>query len=361
MHVAFVVANYPPHVGGVETHVHAVAKQLRLLGHGLTVYHLEQVGVRVHDGIPVVGIGRRLMVGDVWAFPERGVVRFLSADFRRRGITHVSTHTRFFPATWAGLLAAQQARLPSLLTEHGGGFVATGSRAVRLAARGVDESLGRWSLRSADAVLVVSERVAHFVGRLSGRHPEVCGNAIDLDLWRAVRPPRTKRKLVYVGRMVREKGWRDFLTVLERQPAGVTGVLAGAGPDSSRVPAEIAARGLASRVRYLGPLAPDHLRAELAGAVYVNPSVAAEGFQTTLLESAAAGARLVTYDVGGAAEVMRAGAIGEVVHSGAIEALTAATTRVLDLDWRWPEGLTAYTWPNIAQRYEQALSHLRRR
>lgn len=361
MHVGFVVANYAPHVGGVETHVRAVGQELLRRGHATTVYVTAHRSERSDGLIRIVGLGRHVDVGGVWSVPDPGTSRYLSRDLVARGVTHVSVHTRFFPMTWIGLRIARSLRLPVLLTEHGGGSVRSGGAAMRLASQAVDSTLGRWSLRSADALFAVSAKVADFVHRLSGRDASICGNGIDLEFWRTQGSASERaRRLLFVGRIVPEKGWRDFLTVVARAGPAVEAAIAGAGPELPLMVAEIRRLGLDGRVQVLGPQSREQLRGLYDGSVYVNPSVAAEGFQTTLLEAAACGAAIVTYDVGGSDEVRDAGAVVDVVPSGDTSRLVAATRRALDLQGSPspPAALERYAWPRIADRYETTLRAL---
>jgi glycosyltransferase involved in cell wall biosynthesis len=73
-----------------------------------------------------------------------------------------------------------------------------------------------------------------------------------------------------------------------------------------------------------------------------------------------AGARIATYDVGGAAEVVGSGgAAGRVVRGGDVGGLVAAVRQLMDdpspgrLDV-----LDAYDWPSVAQRFVAALDGL---
>ncbi len=354
-HVAFVVSNYPPHAGGVESHVRAVAWQLRRRGHRITVFNCESRGVRHVDGIPVVGIGRRFERKDVWSVPGRGAARVLSAVFLEQGVTHVSTHTRFFPATWLGVSVANDLGLVSILTEHGGGPVRTGSRVTDTLARAIDATWGRRTIRRADRVLAVSYAAAALVSQLADRDPIVCGNGADVDFWSPVGAPETRPVITYAGRLVPEKGWHSFLDIVGRLPAHVTAVIAGDGPDRAAARAAIDRRGLTGRVSMIGQVDQVRLRDVYRGSVYVNPSSAAEGFQTTLLEAALAGATVATYDVGGAREVLESGAVGELVRPGDVDSLASAVGRCLSVSWREAPGLTRYDWSQIASPYEDAL------
>ncbi len=146
------------------------------------------------------------------------------------GVTHVSVHTRFFPATWLGLSVARDIGLPTVLTEHGGGPVETGSPPS-------GSPLERWTHPRGGghsgrliAFSAVSSRSADFVAHLSGRPATVVGNGIDVDWWQGGDRAADRARLVFVGRLVPEKGWAEFLEVLSACPPQFDGVIAGSGP-----------------------------------------------------------------------------------------------------------------------------------
>lgn len=355
-HVVFAVTNYPPRRGGVETHVQSLAKALVARGHRCTVIALGSApGIRDDEGVVVHTLRRHADLGGILALPTpwawRRTARVVLGD-----ATHVSVHTRFFPMTWLGLRAARRRSLPVIHTEHGADHVRTASRPVNAAARLVDVTAGRWSLRRADRVLTVSAEVGAFVARLAGRDSEVLGNGVTLSRWRTVPTPPPVPRLVFVGRLVDEKGWSAFLDVVAAARAvhlDLTAIVAGEGPRREAVVAGIAARGLGGAVTGPVLLDADSLAAAAAGAIYVNPTMAAEGFQLTLPETVAAGARVVTYAVSGAQTLQEAGAPVRIVPRGDAVALTAA---VLDeLARPSPPAdlidLAPWDWAAVADRY----------
>lgn len=352
LRVAFVVANYPPHTGGVEQHVAAVAGSLTSRGHQVRVFVTEPRGDRDDAGVLVTGLGRHLAVADIWALPAVTAARSLPQQLRAWQADVVSVHTRFFPATWLGVAAAHRARVPVVLTEHGGGPVHSRSPAADAAARAVDTTMGRWAWRKADTVLAVSQKSAQFVQRESGRQPAVVGNGVDLEFWSAdPRPDMARPRVVFVGRLVAEKGWREFLRVVAELPEPWHGVIAGDGPDIADVRSVVARAGLSQRVQVPGRLDREALRDLYRNGILVNPSTAAEGLQTTLLEAAAAGGRIATYDVGGVDEVVAAGA--RLVHTPpTATALRDAVLELAELTSRPRTDLSPWSWESVVTRYE---------
>jgi glycosyltransferase involved in cell wall biosynthesis len=365
VHLGVVVTNYPPRMGGVEVHVEALAGELSRRGHQVTVVclgdNLHDLSDEVRDGVRVLTLPRRLDVSGVLALPRPVDWRQAVDQLAQSGLTHVSVHTRYFPMTWLGLRVARRLGVTAVLTEHGGGYVAASSRTVTAAARAVDRTAGRRSLRRADQVLAVSARSADFVRQLAGRSAPVLGNGTDTGFWGAG-PVSPRRHLLFAGRLVREKGWPTFLDVAADVPADVTASVAGDGPDRLAVERTVGSLGLSERVQLVGRLGREPLRRAYAGSVYVNPSTAAEGFQTTLLEAGLAGARIATYDVGGAAEVVGSGgAPGRVVPVGDEVALRGAVRELLDTDELADHDLLQrYDWSAVADRYVAELETVRR-
>jgi len=360
-HIAFVVNNYPPRVGGVEKHVGALAARLVGLGHRVTVFTLsDEPGVSVEDGVRVHRLPRRFPVADVIAFPPLGTTRRLTAALREQGVDAVSTHTRFFPLTWVGVRAARRAGVPSIHTEHGSDHVRSPSRIVEFASRMVDLTLGRHALRRATRVLAVSTDAAAFVKRLSGRDSELFANAIDLEDWSVPASARTAKptRLVSVGRLVPGKGWDTFLDVVAQlqdtlRERGIEAHVLGGGPDADRCRERVESLGIADLVRLHGPADSAVVRDVLAGAVLVNASVLAEGFGITLLEAMAVGAQIVTYPIPAAPALLEYGAPVRLVDPPDVEELTRQAAEALEHPQPpvADDALAAWSWQTRARQY----------
>ena len=363
-HIAFIVTNYPPRVGGVEKHVGALATRLVALGHRVTVFTLsDEPGVSVEDGIRVHRLPRRFPVAEVIAFPPLGTSRRLRRALRESGATVVSTHTRFFPMTWIGTRTARRVGIPSIHTEHGSDHVRAASPLVESASRAVDRTLGRRALRRATQVLAVSKDAAAFVRRLSGVESRLFYNAIDLDEWsvetgdlpaEATAPTR----VVFVGRLVPGKGWDTFLAACAEiqdtmRARGVEAHVLGGGPDLEQCRQRVADLGIGDLTHVEGAVDSARVKEMLTGAVLVNASVLAEGFGITLLEAMAVGAQIVSYPIPAAPALLEAGAPVRIVDPPSVEELARQVADALDHPQPRvsDDVLAAWSWETRAREY----------
>jgi glycosyltransferase involved in cell wall biosynthesis len=239
----------------------------------------------------------------LWAFPRCDVV---------------ITNTRFFTLSAVGALLAKRWRAPHVHIEHGAVHVPHQKSFVRAVAWVYDQTIGRCVLLCAKQIVTVSRAGISFVKRLGvpERKVRVIANAVAHTTFKRdtrgarilhaklVIPPK-KNVLLFVGRLVREKGVRELITAVQGLP--VTIVIVGEGPE--RAPAETLAQELGVSVRFAGAVPRDALPAYYSLArLFVNPSWA-EGLPTTVLESLACGTPVVATDVGGTGEILPAQAL----------------------------------------------------
>ncbi|APZ35899.1 hypothetical protein BOH66_12915 [Microbacterium aurum] len=359
MRIAFIVNNYPPRAGGVEFHVQSLARELAALGHSVHVYTLgPDTGTRRDGAVVVTTLTERWRIGDTLGFPPLGSTRRLARALRDERVDIVSVHTRFFPVTAIGVRAARRARVVVVHTEHGSGHVVTDSPLIRVASRLVDLTVGRWVLRRADRVLAVSESVAAFVMRLASVEARVFYNAIDVST--ADDPVRIHdvNRVVFVGRLVPGKGWDVFLeavAALRTLGVAVAADVVGDGPDMPDLQRAIGRLGLKDVVVVHGRVSQPAVRATLRGATLVNPTILAEGFQTTLLESIAESGRVVTFDVPGAKTLQDRGAPIRVTSNADSNELLDVLRDTVGTEWvPASDALIAdWLWPTRAHEYAE--------
>lgn len=367
-HLLVVTTNYAETEGGVEMHLRSLLPRLVARGVAVTVVYLGQRRESWTEecGVRVIPLRRWLDFRNIIALPSlrewRSFGRTVAGGLPGSpAVTRIATHTRFFPLSYLGVRLARRLRVPSIHTEHGGGFVVTSSTLVEAASKAVDLTIGRAVLRGATAVVGVSQVSRRFVARLSGVTALPFTNGIDLARWLPAPGsplPATPddRRLVFIGRIVAEKGWRTFLDAAagcrQRGWRGETW-LVGDGLERAEALAYAESIGL-ERLVAPGHLPPDEVRDALRGAVYVNPSVASEGFQLTLVEALAAGAAVATYPVGVAPELAEVpGAAIAIVDLGDAEGLAAAVRTQLAAAVPVPtrEQYASWDWDTVADTY----------
>src|SRR5512147_2912812 len=119
LRVLMVTPRYFPFMGGVENHVYEVARRLARLGVDITVLTTDTSGQlpadELVDGIKIKRVRAWPAQRDYYFAP--GIYRFIRGG--RWDIVHVqSYHTLVAPLA---MFAARQARIPYVLTFHGGG------------------------------------------------------------------------------------------------------------------------------------------------------------------------------------------------------------------------------------------------
>lgn len=363
-HILFVVNNYPPSSGGVQQHVAALATHLANLGHQCTVVALSDApSDSFEDGVRVIRLPKRGNVGDVLSFPQFGTKRFLKRYIADHNVTAVSVHTRFFPMTWVGIAAARSTNTKSILTEHGSGYVQGVSPFVRFASGVVDVTFGRRSLRHASKRLAVSRESANFVFKLSGKLASVFPNATDVSFWYASSLPRPSR-FIFLGRIVPNKGWAEsieafssFTSLFPDQTFDLH--IIGDGPEFTSALRLASESPVAARIHVEGRQNHEQIRDLLSGQWLVNPTKLAEGFQTTLLEAAVAGAGIISYPTPGLSDLQESGTTVLIANSPADlarsfgEAATAQPAKLSKIATeRWG-------WQVRAQQYAEIIERLR--
>lgn len=164
------------------------------------------------------------------------------------------------------------------------------------------------------------------IGRDLGLAHEVIPNPYDDALFH-LRPeiPRD-RDLLFVGRLVSDKGADLLLQALARLP-GRRLTIVGDGPEAAALPWRAEEWKVARRVTFTGPKRGEELaRLMNAHQILVVPSRWAEPFGIVALEGAASGCTVIASDGGGLPEAV--GPCGRVFRSGDAEALAHAIEAV---------------------------------
>ena len=156
--------------------------------------------------------------------------------------------------------------------------------------------------------------------------------------------------------MVPKKGWAEsiyaFTQFAKTAPESPFELhLVGDGAELPRARELAATSPVAERIHVHGRESHERIRNLLSGQWLVNPTQLSEGFQTTLLEAAVAGAGIISYPTPGldelkasGATVLRAASVDELARKLAEAALTTPNelSATQAAEWGWPARAAVY-------------------
>jgi phosphatidyl-myo-inositol alpha-mannosyltransferase len=309
-------------VGGVQTHVRALARILRERGHDVLVI-APRAGGRFAGGGEVTIAGRAVGVpangsiapvtfGPGAALGVRRALRAFAPD-----VLHL--HEPLIPSL--SLLALMGFRAPTVGTFHAAARASTGYRLGRpVLERAVRRLRVRTAVSDASRDLIRRYFPGDYLLTPNGVEAGRFSTATPLDLG----PGPT---VLFLGRIERRKGLEILVRAMSLlTDLGATLVVAGTGPE------EGACRKLASslrvRTRFIGRISEDDLPGVYRGAdVYCAPGLGGESFGIVLIEAMAAGAPVVCSDLDGFRAVAKG--VAELVPPGDAGALASALRALL--------------------------------
>jgi colanic acid/amylovoran biosynthesis glycosyltransferase len=272
----------------------------------------------------------------------------LAREAAREGVAHVHAHFASHPAT-AAWIVHRLTGIPFSFTAHANDLFVAPSLLCR-------------KLADATAAVAVSDYNRGLLeercgaGRVELVH---CGVDLSRFTWRdpAQRDPDVA---ICVASLSAKKGHAVLLDAFSRlaarRPALVL-ELVGDGPERERIVRLARELGLSERVRLLGALPRQEVRARLArAALFALPSIRLpsgrmEGIPVALMEAMASGVPVVSTRLSGVPELVRDGETGLLVEPGDAAGLAEAMAALIDDD-----ELAGRLARNARQRVEDAFS-----
>jgi glycosyltransferase involved in cell wall biosynthesis len=149
-----------------------------------------------------------------------------------------------------------------------------------------------------------------------------------------VRSPAIEPRILFNGRLDREKGVEQLLLAFARVSAAndkATLRIAGRGPLRPRLETVARELGVGGQVTFLGWQEPAQIEREIAEAwVVAAPSLWPEPLGLVALEAMVRGVPVIASSVGGFAEIIEDGVSGTLVKNGDVTALAEGLIAILD-------------------------------
>jgi len=380
LNVVLFSASYPPRIGGLETAVARLARELRHSGHHVTVvtnrYPRSLARSELVGGIPV----RRILFPDLfipWSAWRGGARRAAAllvplplAPFAllrlwlllRTLRPHVvNMHYLSAPSLYIALLSSLRLlRTRVVVSCHGSDLMTAPPPTGSLAA-------SRWVLSHAHAVTTCSVDLMGYVDRLAaptrGQARVVVYNGVDADEFAGIAPFAHPRPYILsAGRLVETKGGRiliEAFALARARGADCDLIIAGGGPEEKRLRGLAADLDIASHVHFVGAVGRARLGALYQGcALFVFPSIQ-EASGLVALEAMSCSRAVVATRVGGIPETVVDGETGLLTRVA--DPVDLADKLVALLNDPAPaaamgrrgraRAVAEFTWQRVAARY----------
>lgn len=337
LRIAMVSARALPLMGGIETHVHEVARRMSESGSDVTVLTTD-----TSSGMPSEETTSGYLVLRWPAYPRSrdyyfspGLLRHLKQSRQSYDVVHVQgVHTLVAPTA---LAAARRAGIPSLLTFHTGGH----SSGIRTAIRGAQWKLISRQLRGAAGLIAVCDYERRTFSKILGI-PEadirVVRNGCEpLPVDPTADTAEGDPLVVSVGRLERYKGHHRVLQampeILSQRP-GAHLVLVGSGPYEDTLRAMSAELGVSDKVtiRSFGPDERGHLGKLMSSADVMCLLSEYEAHPIAVMEAVGAGTKALVADTSGLTELVHAGLVSSIGLNTPPEGVAEAVLAVSDFD-----------------------------
>lgn len=335
-------AQYPPHMGGIESFTQNMAHALAAKGASVIVVtndtNLVGVGLEDDSDIKILRLSCFPLVDG--RFPvarlnkkNRDLWKWLEAQ----DLDGVLINARFYLHSIAGIRLARQKGLKPVVLDHGSAHLSFSNPMLDPFVRFYEHLITAWGKRYSPAYYGISQKSMEWLWHFGIQAEGIIPNAIDAEEYRDMSSGRDFRHelkleethfiVTYVGRFIPEKGIKSLIDASKSQRLinlGVHFVLAGDGPMSSAV--ELAQ---GESLHWVGRLSADDVSALLQQSNLLCLPTRSEGFSTILLEAAACGCPAVVTDVGGARELIPSSEYGTIIQSMSMESIERAINQVV--------------------------------
>ncbi|MBL8379251.1 MAG: glycosyltransferase family 4 protein [Burkholderiales bacterium] len=202
----------------------------------------------------------------------------------------------------------------------------------------VPRRLIRWAASSCAAIVAVAGALKRSLITLGveERKVVVLRNGVDLEVFYPEPRAAAREKfgvsgfcVACVANLVPLKGIDLVLEAMRDLPEA-TLLLAGSGPEEKSLRNRADALGVSGRVKFLGRLPQEQLRALYGAADVLVLASTSEGWANVLLESMACGTPVIATPVGGSPEIVAGPAAGMLLEERTVAALLKALRQVRD-------------------------------
>ncbi|NYZ79012.1 glycosyltransferase family 4 protein [Candidatus Micrarchaeota archaeon] len=358
-------ARFYPHVGGVESYVYNLSRELVKIGHDLSVICANEpnAGDEVVDGVKVKRLG---YVGKI---ANTNITPKLPYAIWKEDFDVIHTHLPTpWSADWSAVISKVKEK-PLVLTYHnniiGSGFASQIANIYR-------RTMMKFVLGKADKIIVTNKKQLKFSPFLGGyaEKVKIIPPGVDTKKFKPLKVEKEENSVFFLSvldRFHEYKGLEHLLRALKIVKNEINDVkltVGGGGELTEHYKGIAHQLGLKDNVDFIGQIAESELVKQYnMSELFVLPSTspAQEGFGIVLLEAMACGVPVVTTDIVGMAEEIEKENAGIVITPTDAESLADAI--VIGLENK-KNGKNArrlaerYNWRIIAKNISEVYSSI---
>lgn len=271
-----------------------------------------------------------------------GIIIGIIMSFKlKRNIDIIHAHTVFPDGIAAAMLSAMTGK-PFVVTIHG-------SEIMFIKKRPLDRMIARYILNRSSYIISVSERMKQILRHIGVNVPiEIIRNGISESFEKS-----SGNAILFVGKLIDVKDpvmLIEAFRLFSMKNEGTELIIAGDGHLRKKIEHLVNEYNLSGRVRLLGFVERDRINEVYEQGSALVISSRSEGFPTILFEAMSAGMPVVSFDIGGIAEIVNS-KNGIIVKERSAEALSMAMHESINKEWDRDAiraAASRYTWNNIA-------------
>ncbi|HWR24888.1 MAG TPA: glycosyltransferase family 4 protein [Methanosarcina sp.] len=361
--IAMISDWYFPKIGGIEYSMHALAKNLSMRGHEVSVI------TRSYPGLPKYSIRDGVQVIRIKSKPLPGQSRFLMPnaykelyDFLKKADYEiVNCHGLDSPIGMSALITSRKLGIPVVVTNHSlVGHTLCGS---------LYYLAGKFFLRNADAVIAVSSAVEKDSRIMTTRPVYRIFNGIDSEDSANIRIPfETEGKTVIatVARMTRKKGVQNIVELapsLVKKYENLLFLMIGDGPLKSNLETTVEQAGLSKNFYFAGEVSRKEVLGYLEKAdIFALPSID-EAFGISILEAISKKVPVIAMNHSGVSDIIKNGVNGALADnleefSFYLESLIQSPSLRTSFAQKAMQGLANYDWEQISEQTTQVYTRV---
>ncbi len=323
------VGQFPPHIGGVSVHVHALSKELVRRGHQVYVITYPHSQLKDIDGIHVIGTKGINIPGIRGLLFKRNAKKELEKLLKKEKIDIIHGHY-LFPAGAAAVEVGSKHKIKTYVTAHGSDMFNMYKN------KSFMRSTIKKVLKKADVILTVSDAIKKEILKtnIDGLENKIIihHNSVDINKFSPNNKPvidkHNKPIVLFVGNLVKAKNVDLLLESKKQSTFDYELVIVGDGKLRNKLENKVKNENI-SDVTFMGAR-NDVENIIPACDVLVLPSFH-ESFGLVLLEALACGKPVIGSDVGGISEIITDD-VGLLINPIDPTSLTNAIDKILNDD-----------------------------